>query len=73
MKPKKGKYTNIANNRDKASLVTHFSRGMSTPVEFWSYTFSPKIYPGNDIQDAWSEVGNLLTEAVRDFDQKESA
>jgi len=70
---KKEKHISADKNRNKAALVTHFFCGMGAPVEFWSYTPSPKRYPGNDIQDAWSEVGNLLTEAVKDFGQKESA
>jgi len=69
----KEKYRNATRDRGRTTFVTHFFRGMGTPVELWSHTFSPKTYPGNDVNDAWSEVGGLLADAVRDFDQKESA
>ncbi len=73
MELKKEKNKSVINGRNRAVFTSNILRGLGAPVEFWSYRFSPKTYPGNDIQDAWSEVGGLLTEAMEDFDQKESA
>jgi len=49
---------------------TYFLVGLGASSMIWGTKFSPASYRTNDVHAAWSEVGDLLQNSVRDFGKR---